>query len=259
MNTVTALSSLYGVGDVADPAAAERMREQVCSNGLAQFDGASDVDAILAVAERLMYVTAHPDSDSRCVTTIAELGPDVDQPNGGGFSRRELTAHTDRSGIPEPPVFMMLTCAVQARVGGANRFIDGLAVHDDLAATCPEALQGLSRARSVLFGGAAGHLGAVFTSVPGPGPARVAIRLRLDDLVSFSPDVAEWILPLKASIKRHTFTVALQPGQGVLLDNHRWLQRARHSRDPGSCTGCWVTHCPALECTPVFRLKQAAK
>ena len=122
---------------------------------------------------------------------------------------------------------MMLTCTVQAQVGGASQFTDGLAVHDDLAATCAESLQALSRTRSALFGGAVGYLGAVFTPVPGPGPARVAIRLRLDDLVSFAPDVAEWIPQLTAAINRHTFTVTLQPGQGVLLDNHRWL----HARD----------------------------
>ena len=227
MATATALSSLYRVGDVADPRTVEKMRHQVRSDGLALFDGAYGVEAMLAVAGRMMSITAHPDSDDRGVTAIVELGPAADQPNAGGFSCRELMAHTDRSGVPDPPGLMMLTCTVQARVGGASQFTDGLAVHDDLAATCPESLQALSRTRSALFGGAAGHLGAVFTPVPGPGPARVAIRLRLDDLVSFAPGVAEWIPLLTAAINRHTFTVTLQPGQGVLLDNHRWL----HARD----------------------------
>jgi hypothetical protein len=184
MATVAALSSLYWVGDVVDPPTVEKMRHQACSGGLALFGGAYDVEAMLAVADRMMDITAHPDSDDRGVTTIVELGPAANQPNAGGFSRRELMAHTDRSGVPDPPGLMMLTCAIQARVGGASRFTDGLAVHGDLVATCPESLQALSRARSVLFGGAAGHLGAVFTAVPGPGPARVTIRLRLDDLVS---------------------------------------------------------------------------
>jgi alpha-ketoglutarate-dependent taurine dioxygenase len=225
--TVTAQSSLYRVGDVADLPTAEKVRHQLRSDGLALFDGANDVAAMLAAAGQMMHVATHPDSDDRGVTTIVELGPAADHPNAGGFSRRELMAHTDRSGIPDPPALMMLTCAVQARVGGASRFTDGLAVRDDLAVSCPKSLPALSRARSVLFGGAAGYLGAVFTSVPGPGPARVAIRLRLDDLVSFSPDVAEWIPQLTASINRHSFTVTLRPGQGVLLDNHRWL----HARD----------------------------
>jgi alpha-ketoglutarate-dependent taurine dioxygenase len=227
MAIVTALTNLYRVGNVSDPPTAEKMRRQVCSHGLALFDGAYDVETMLTVAGRMMNVTAHPDSDDRRVTTIVDLGPAARQPNAGGFSRRELLAHTDRSGAPDPPGLMMLTCAAQAQVGGASRFTDGRAVHEDLTATCPESMQALSRPRSVLFGGAAGHLGAVFTTVPGPGPARLAMRLRLDDLVSFSPDVAEWIPQLTASINRHTFTVTLQPGQGVLLDNHRWL----HARD----------------------------
>lgn len=259
MATVTAPSSLYRVGDVADPLTVGKMRRQVRSDGLALFDGVYDDEAMLAAAGRMMYVTAHPDSDDRGVTTIVELGPAAAQPNAGGFSHRELLAHTDRSGVPDPPALMMLTCAVQARVGGASRFTDGLAVHDDLAATCPESLPALSRARSVLFGGAAGHLGAVFTPVPGPGPARAAIRLRLDDLVSFSPGAAEWIPQLTASINRHTFTVTLKPGQGVLLDNHRWLHARGTFEGPRQLYRLLGNPLPSLGMYPGIRLKQAAK
>ena len=223
----TALGSARRVGDVADPLTLGRLRRQVCSHGLAVFDGVRDAGAMLAVARRVMSVTAHPDSDDRGITTITDLGPAAGQPNAGGFSRRELMAHTDRSGVPDPPALMMLTCAVQAPAGGATRLTDGLAVHHDLSATCPESLLALSRARTVLFGGAAGYLGAVFTPAAGRGPARVTIRLRLDDLVSFSPGIAEWIPQLVASIERHTAAVTLHPGQGLLLDNHRWL----HARD----------------------------
>jgi hypothetical protein len=217
----------YLTGDVTGPSAMQAIRHRICSDGLALFDGAYSAEPMLAVAGPLMTITPHPDSDERGVTVIAELGPAASQPNAQGFSRRELIAHTDRSGIPKPPALMMLTCSVQARTGGANRFTDGLAVYHDLAARCPDALGALTRPRSTLFGGAAGYLGSVFTPLPAAGPTRIAIRLRLDDLVSFSPDAAEWIPQLTASINRHTFTVTLQPGQGVILDNHRWL----HARD----------------------------
>ena len=259
MATATALSSIYRVGDVADPPAVEKMHRQVRSDGLALFDGAYGAEAMLAVAGRMMCITAHPDSDDRGVMTIVELGPAADQPNARGFSRRELMAHTARSGVPDPPGLMMLTCTVQARVGGASRFTDGLAVHDDLAATCPKSLQALSRTRSALFGGAAGHLGAVFTPVPGPGPARVAIRLRLDDLVSFAPDVAAWIPQLTAAINRHTFTVTLQPGQGVLLDNHRWLHARDTFEGPRQLYRLLGNPLPSLGMYPGIRIKQTAK
>lgn len=68
MATATALSSLYRVGDVADPRTVEKMRHQVRSDGLALFDGAYGVEAMLAVAGRMMSITAHPDSDDRGVT-----------------------------------------------------------------------------------------------------------------------------------------------------------------------------------------------
>lgn len=221
--TTAVSSNLYRAGDITDPSTMEAIRHRIRSAGLALFDGVNNAQTMLAVARQVMSITAHPDSDERGITTIAELGPAAGHPNAEGFSRRELMAHTDRSGIQEPPALMMLTCAVQARSGGANRFCDGLAIHDDLAANSPEALRALSRSRSALFGGAAGYLGAVFTSVPGNGPARAAIRLRLDDLVSFSPDIAEYIPQLTSSISNHTITVTLRPGQGVILDNYRWL------------------------------------
>jgi alpha-ketoglutarate-dependent taurine dioxygenase len=223
----TVSSTLYKVGDITDPRTITAMRHRICSDGLALFDGAHDTQAMLTLAKQVMSITPHPNSDELGVTTIVELGPAAEHPNAGGFSRRELMAHTDRSGIPEPPALMMLTCAIQARSGGASRFCDGLAVRDDLAANSPEVLETLSCPRSALFGGAAGYLGAVFASVPGPGPVRTAIRLRLDDLVSFSLDVAECIPQLTASISHHSITVTLRPGQGVILDNHRWL----HARD----------------------------
>jgi Taurine catabolism dioxygenase TauD, TfdA family len=111
----------------------------------------------------------------------------------------------------------------------------------------------------VLFGGAASYLGAVFTTVPGPGPVRVAIRLRLDDLVSFSPEVAEWIPQLTASINRHTFTVTLQRGQGVLLDNHRWLHAREKFEGPRQLYRLLGNPLPSLRMYPGIPVKQAAR
>ncbi|HUY51790.1 MAG TPA: TauD/TfdA family dioxygenase [Streptosporangiaceae bacterium] len=123
----------------------------------------------------------------------------------------------------------MAVCARPARTGGASRFADGLAVHGELAATCPQALAAFTRPRSVLFGGADGHLGAVLTAIPATAtsPARMHLRLRLDDLVSFAPDLLAYLPALQAAIARHTITVPLQAGQGYVLDNHRWL----HARE----------------------------
>jgi alpha-ketoglutarate-dependent taurine dioxygenase len=153
---------------------------------------------MVTLAGRLMRVIAHPDSDDRGVTTITALGAVPDRPNAGGFSRRELLAHTDGSGVPTPPALMMLACVLQAPAGGVTRLADGLAVYADLAVSCPASFQALSRAQSVLYGGPGGHLGAVW-----------------------------WIPQLEAAIERQTVSTTLLPGQGLILDNYRWL----HARD----------------------------
>lgn len=225
--TAAAIDASYQAGDVADPLTLGRLRDRLCSSGLAVFNGTHDAEAMVTLAGRLMRVTAHPDSDDRGVTTITALSAASERPNAGGFSRRELLAHTDGSGVAAPPALMMLACVLQAPVGGATRLADGLAVYADLAVNCPASLQALSRAQSVLYGGPGGHLGAVFTPVPSLGPDRVAIRLRLDELGFFSPDVARWIPQLEAAIERQTITTTLLPGQGLILDNYRWL----HARD----------------------------
>ena len=71
--TTTALDG-YRVGNVADRLTLDRLGSQICSRGLAVFDGARDPEAMATLAGRLMSVTAHPDSDEHGVTTIAALG-----------------------------------------------------------------------------------------------------------------------------------------------------------------------------------------
>lgn len=90
-------------------------------------------------------------------------------------------------------------------------------------------LTAFTHPRSVLFGGAEGYLGSVLTLVPGTptAMARLQLRLRLDDLVTFAPDLQPWLPTLQATIARHTITVPLADGDGYILDNHRWL----HARE----------------------------
>jgi hypothetical protein len=95
MTAVTALSHLYGAGDIADPSTMEKLRHRLCSDGLTFFEGAYDVEAMLAVAGQMMDVTAHPDSDDRGVTTIVDLSRGSDQPNAGGFRRRGVDPAID--------------------------------------------------------------------------------------------------------------------------------------------------------------------
>jgi len=75
----------------------------------------------------------------------------------------------------------------------------------------------------VLFGGAAGCLGSIFSN----SGDRITIRLRLDDLAQFSSETMRWLPVLRAAIDRHATVLRLNTGQGYILDNHRWLHGRR--------------------------------
>jgi alpha-ketoglutarate-dependent taurine dioxygenase len=224
-----AIAARYDAGDISRPQGPARMSELLTAEGLALFHGAGSRTAVLQAASAIMALRPHPDADPDGITVITDRGAAGDLPGAAGFSRRELAAHTDGSRVPRPPALLMAVCAQPADTGGGSRFTDGLAVFGELATNCPQALTAFIRPRSVLFGGADGHHGSVLTPVSGTptATARLHLRLRLDDLATFAPDLQPWLPVLQATIARHTITVPLARCDGYILDNHRWL----HARE----------------------------
>jgi hypothetical protein len=98
--------------------------------------------------------------------------------------------------------------------------VDAGRVYDALRRDDPVLLSKLSAPRSAMFGGATGHLGSVFTTLHS---GRVVVRFRDDPLVRFRPDIAERLPALRSNIDRHTITLRLEAGQGLLFSNSRWL------------------------------------
>lgn len=219
----------YEAGDLRNPQTLPRVRRLLAAEGLALFQGGQSRADVLALARALMTVLPHPDADRDGITVITDLGAAGEHPGAAGFSTRELKAHTDRSGVCSPPALLLAACARPADAGGASRLTDGLAVYEQLAATSPHAVAAFARPRSALFGGTGGHLGEVFTAVPATAAAtpRLRLRLRLDELVAFAPDLQVHLPLLRAAIARSTITVQLSAGDGYVLDNHRWL----HARE----------------------------
>jgi alpha-ketoglutarate-dependent taurine dioxygenase len=177
---------------------------------------------LLTLADALGTVVPHADSRADGVTVIEDRG--ATSSAMGGFSRRGLSPHTDRSGIDFPPGLVLTACGREPDSGGEALFVDGQAVYEDLGATDPAALEALGSPRSVLFGGADGHLGSVFST----HHRMVAMRLRLDNLARFAPTVAPHLPAFQAAIERHTVTVLLPARDGYVINNHRWLH-GRHS------------------------------
>lgn len=221
----------YHVGDLSAPGAAHRLRARLATDGLALFAGVLGRERMLDLAAGLMEIVAHPDGNADGLTTLRDLGPLGDAPNAAGFSSRPLAPHTDRSGVEDPPELLMTACLRPAGRGGASVLVDGKAVHDDLSLSAPAAIAALLRPQSVRFGDAGGLWTSVLADssehgtepAASPSPPRRRLRLRLDDLASFSVDVRAWLPELRAAVRRHSWAVHLQAGEGYLLDNHRWL------------------------------------
>lgn len=197
--------------------------------GLVLLEWVDGVTALRSAASGLFAVAAHRDSGADGVTMIADRGRLATMPGMAGFGAAALPVHTDRSGVAEPPALLMTVCLRSADTGGEALLVDGQAVYEDLAEHDPAALDALSTPRSVLFGSAGGHLGAVFTPT---AAGRVAVRLRRDGLVRFSPSVARALPALDAALDRHTRAVRFSAGEGYLLDNHRWLHGRRGFTGP---------------------------
>jgi alpha-ketoglutarate-dependent taurine dioxygenase len=196
--------------------------ETLAEHGFVLLDGVTSRNDLLRLAHSIATIVPHRDSDASGLTTIADLGCQV-RSGFAGFSACALNPHTDRSGTVSPPALLMMVCGQPATSGGECVVIDGKAVYDDIAEADPKTLKALSAPRSVLFGGAAGHLGSVFTKIDD----RVTIRLRLDELAQFSPETTRGLPILRAAIDRHATVFRFDVGQGYVLDNYRWLHGRR--------------------------------
>ncbi|MFF5716608.1 TauD/TfdA family dioxygenase [Streptomyces buecherae] len=219
--------------DLARPHAASRIAERLRSEGLVTFDGVRSRTQALALADQIMTVSPHRDSDSDGLTTIRDTRHHAGRAGFAGFGNGALQPHTERSGIPCPPRLMMLVCERAAITGGESVCVDGRAVLADLAAVAHETVIALAQPRSAYFGAGDGHPCQVITV---HADNRVELRLRQDDLARFSPIVQPHLPRLRAAISRRQMALRLAPGEGYVLDNWRWL----HARN--AFTGdrvCW--------------------
>ncbi|MFF3568266.1 TauD/TfdA family dioxygenase [Nocardia jiangxiensis] len=199
---------------------AAKIAAQLTKDGFARFDGIRTRTQLVTLSASLGAIIAHRDSNDDGVTTLenrAELGQRL---GFAGFGTGALPPHTDRSGEINPPALLLLVCGHRSASGGECLAIDGRSVYTDLMHTNPRAIQALTRPRTALFGGASGYLGSVFEHTQG---GRIRIRLRMDGLVQYSPELTPWLPALTAAIEQHTTRFALDPGHGYVLHNHRWL------------------------------------
>jgi Taurine catabolism dioxygenase TauD, TfdA family len=201
-----------------------RVTGKLREDGLAVLAGISGRAALTALARELMTIRPHRDAAPDGVTVITDTGSTA--AGYAAFTGGGLVPHTDGTAVPAPPQLLLLACVRPADEGGETLVADGARVAAALAVRHPGALRSLSVPGSAWFGTPAdGYLGSVCEPA---GPARVRLRLRLDNLARFSPDAACAVPTLREVISAHTTALRLGPGEGVVLCNTRWL----HGREP---------------------------
>ena len=204
-------------------AAPENILADLARTGLALVDAVPDPPSMLTLAGCLGAIVL-PDRGSGPdgVTVIEDRG--AQSAAVAGFTRAALFPHTDRSGTLDPPGLLFTVCGREPTGGGESVLVDGRAVYLDLAENDPAALAALSTPRSVMFGGADGHLTSVFATAG----SVVSVRFRLDSFARFGPWAEPHVPALRAAIERHAWTVPARTATGYVLDNRRWLH-GRHA------------------------------
>lgn len=224
------------------------LHRNLSEHGVATLDNLENRSAFAALAHSLVTLYAHPDADPDGLTALSPR-PGSSEQGRLGFTDLELCPHTERSATLRPPHLMLLMCEQPAHRGGQSLLTDARAVAAELHRTAPRAWRELSRAGAAFFGGAAGHAGAVFE------PAEKGwwtVRLRLDTLVRFSPRAEPHLPLLRQVLDRHTHALDLAAGQGVVLDNTRWLHGRRAFEGPRRMLRALGEPHPALDLSRGF-------
>jgi alpha-ketoglutarate-dependent taurine dioxygenase len=208
--------------DILNPAQQPRVVALLRQHGLVTFTGITERAALASAASTMMSIRTHRDAGPDGVTVVTDT-----QATASGyaaFSDAELIPHTDGTSLPEPPGLLLLACQQPATQGGDTLLADASRITATLARQHPDTLRALSAPRAARFGTADGYLGPVIEPT---GPGRLGIRLRLDDLATFSADTDRALPTLRAVITQHMKTIHLRTGEGILVSNTRWL----HGRD----------------------------
>ncbi|WP_424852511.1 TauD/TfdA family dioxygenase [Streptomyces sp. SAI-170] len=206
--------------DVRASNAVDACRTRLRETGLVTVAGLMGRSSVLDFASRLMHVVPHPHSGPDGLTAIQDTGMHAHRAGLAGFGRGDLQAHTERAGVPNPPRLMLLVCLQPATEGGDVLLADGRDVLARLVADDRAAAVALAQTRTAYFGAGAGHPSQVFTVRP---DGLISVRLRQDGLARWSPLVHPYLPALRRAVGDCQLRLRLAPGQGYLLDNHRWL------------------------------------
>lgn len=191
--------------------------KQLEANGIVRVAGIRSVEHFIELGESIGDIDkGHPANDAQGVMRIF---PREDTP-AGTYSRSGLIPHTDSAGQLRPPAMIFLYCQEQASSGGESLLVDGRAVFQHLVADGKsEAIKALSTPQSCVWGMDDKLPSSVFERTRD----RVRIRYRYDECGWFAAPAVQALPDLISSMKDNQVRFRLEPGEGYIIQNARWL------------------------------------
>ncbi|PWY88065.1 Clavaminate synthase-like protein [Aspergillus sclerotioniger CBS 115572] len=198
------------------PSDINAIRESVYTNGIA-FVGGCDEDSLVTLANHLGQVV-RPRNEKTPGSGVSNIRF-ASNLVGKGYSSEELFFHTDRSGWDQPPRILMSTLRSQSETGGESLLVDGRKVLEALKQQDRGLYDLFISSKHTSFRADDGTFvpRAMFDEQAG------IFRFRFDDGIQMSASMVVGFAKLRDMIYESAYFVSLQPGQGYVLDNHRYL------------------------------------
>lgn len=202
---------------------ADEIKKEVDENGIALYKLASREELIefsKGFGELLMHRDADPDT-----ATVVKHVPEKEGLAGyEGLEAGPLRPHTDGSGNDVVPKYITLWCLANSGSGGEATMTDGRAVVEGLLRVSPWVVDELSRPNAVIYkSGDQSYEGPAVWNDDGAWK----VRLRIDSNGYFSAQVTHALSVFREAMAAHTFTFPLDPGDGYVIDNERYLHGRR--------------------------------
>ncbi|KAL2852256.1 hypothetical protein BJX68DRAFT_275060 [Aspergillus pseudodeflectus] len=197
------------------PTSLEAIQEDFYNKGVAFIEGC-DEESLTKLAHQFGDIVRPRNEVNGAGISNIRFAPSL---AGKGYSSEELYFHTDRSGWERPPRIIMSTLTRKSTAGGESLLADTTRIIKDVKEQGDGLYELLTSLKHASFRSDDG----VFVPRPIFDESSGLFRFRFDDNIQLSASLVVRFQQLLDILYRNSFAVALQDGQGYLLDNHRFL------------------------------------
>ncbi len=192
--------------------------EEFNKTGFVQLFGIDSDEKVLEVGKQVGKIYMHPDSAENGITYITNNEKEHEQ-NGRGFSSKPLYPHTDRSGMLNPPKYLLTIKAEDRSIGGDSLFVDGNRLINELKLNYPLLLEKLYEAECMTTFAAKN----VRYHYPVIQQDPTVLRFRHDGDMNF-PGLSQYEYGMLIHyIDNCTYQYRTEIGEGSLVNNHLHL------------------------------------